>query len=68
MTTEEQRREARARRVLRRDGYKLRKDRASSWSLHHQGGYMIIDASINGVVGGSNYDWTLEDVEAWIAS
>jgi hypothetical protein len=67
VTTQEQRREARARRILRKDGYILRKDRARSWSLHHQGGYMIIIASINGVAAGSNYDFTLADVEAWIA-
>jgi hypothetical protein len=61
-------REARARRALARDGYTLRKDRAKSLTLDHQGGYMVIDPFKNFIIGGSRYNWDLDDVETWLAS
>jgi hypothetical protein len=67
----DQSREARVRRALRKIGwfgYALRKDRARSWNLDHQGGYMLVDLEHNFIVGGERYDWTLDDVEAWLAS
>ena len=63
-------REPRIRRALRKVGwfgYALRKDRARSWTLDHQGGYMLLNLEYNIVVGGERYDWTLDDVEAWLA-
>ena len=35
-------REARARRALARDGMTVRRDRAHSWNVNHQGGYMVV--------------------------
>lgn len=47
-------------------GYQLFKDRSRNWSLHHQGGYMIVDYHINGVVAGADYDLSLDDVIDWL--
>lgn len=60
-------REDRARRRLAREGYLLRKDRARSWNVDHQGGYMIVEADRNLIVAGERWNLTLEDVEAWLA-
>jgi hypothetical protein len=59
-------REARARRLARRQGYVLRKDRARSFSVDHMGGYMVIDAAINGIVAGQRYDLSLGEVEDFL--
>lgn len=61
-------REARARRALARQGCLLRKDRAKSWSLDHQGAYMVVLADANLVLLGAHFDWTLADVEEWLAA
>lgn len=47
-------------------GYALKKDRARSWSVHHQGGWMIIDAERNWLVAGENFDLNDAEVEAFI--
>lgn len=47
-------------------GYQLFKDRGRNWSLHHQGGYMILNYYINGVVAGADYDLSLDDVIEWL--
>ena len=59
----ERAREDRARARLRRGGYRLLK---SNPHLHDQGGYPIVEASINGVVAGSDFDLSLDDVEGWM--
>jgi len=59
-------REARVRRALAKEGQALRKDRSRMWSLHHQGGYMVVDPNHNWLVAGENYDLTLEELEAEI--
>jgi hypothetical protein len=51
---------------LKRQGYSLRKDRAWTITLNHQGGYMIVDANLNFIVAGSCYDLTLDDVNDWV--
>lgn len=48
--------------ALRKAGYVLQKSRAKNLSLHNQLGYMIINAQYNICVGGSDYEYTLEDV------
>ena len=57
-------REDRARRKLKKMGYKLTK----SSSFQDVIGYMIIDLKTNGVVSGSDpsFSDTIEDVEEWI--
>lgn len=63
-------RESRLRRRLSRLGelgYLLRKDRARSITLDHQGGYQIVDPYRNWVVLGSRYELDIDDVEAWLA-
>lgn len=59
-------REERARAKLQRLGYRLLKSRVRSPHLNNQGGYQIVEASINGVVAGSDYDLSLGDVEEWL--
>ena len=58
-------REARLRRLARRYGYSLRKDRARSFNLDHFGGFMIVNDEINGIVAGARYDLDLDDVESF---
>jgi hypothetical protein len=64
---EEAAREARLRHILAREGHALRKDRARSLSLNHQGGYMILDLGHNTIMNGEHFDLTLDDAEAWAA-
>jgi hypothetical protein len=64
----DKRREDRARRQLKAVDCALRKDRARSLTLDHQGGYMVVDPFKNYVIRGSRYDWNLDDVLAWLAS
>ncbi len=60
--------EQKARRALRKDGYRLCKSRAKNMSLDNMLGYMILDASTNFVVAGSRYELTLEDVMDFVNS
>lgn len=57
--------EQRLRRALNKVGYSLHRSRAKI-SLDNLGDYMIVDQSSNSVVAGSRFDYTLEDVEAWL--
>lgn len=59
-------RERRVRRQLRSRGYLLRKDRARTLNLDYLGEFMVIDADANFIVGGSRFDWSLDDIEAWL--
>lgn len=61
-------RESRARRAAARKGWKLEKSRVRPAGEHmnNQGGWRIIDASSNFVVGGANYDLGLDQVESWV--
>jgi hypothetical protein len=59
-------REARIRCAMRQHGIVLRKDRARSINLDHLGGYMLIDIDYNAIVGGSRFDWSLDDCEEWL--
>jgi hypothetical protein len=67
MTTD-RRREDQVRHRLDRLGYALRKDRARSWSIDHQGGYRIVDPNRNWIVGGERFDLEIEDCEEWTAA
>ena len=58
--------ENRVRSILRKQNVVLRKDRARKESVHHQGGYMIIEfLGYEGtpfIAAGSDYDLSLEDI------
>jgi hypothetical protein len=60
-------REARIRRALARLGYALQKSRARLWNLDDQGGYRVIKPNRNFIVVGARFEWTLDDIEAWLA-
>jgi hypothetical protein len=64
--SDERRREAKARRMAKAQGYALRKSRARTFSGNNLGGYMIVDPNLNAVVCGERYDLTLEDVEEFL--
>lgn len=57
--------ERKLRRTLNKAGYALHRSRRKVLSYHDQGGYMIVDTSINGVAAGPNYDLSLEGVAEW---
>lgn len=58
-------RENRARRLLRRDGYLVRKDRVKESRPGHWGGYMVVDPSTNFPVAGYEYDLDLDELVAF---
>jgi hypothetical protein len=47
-------------------GYAIRKDRAQTLSLDHQGGYMLVDADRNCIIAGDRFDLDLGDLEKWL--
>ncbi len=59
-------REAKLRRLAKRRGYLIRKDRARSINGDHFGDYMVVDADRNFIVLGSRFDATLDDIEEWL--
>lgn len=62
-------REARLRREFDRAGYVLRKSRLRGWPQpDDHGEYMILDAMGNFAVAGWHFDYSLDDVEAWLAT
>lgn len=62
-------REARLRRALRRDGYRLEKSRLRGEPhIDNLGGYRIIDTSTNWSVTCVRFSLTLEAAEQWAAS
>lgn len=64
LVREDKRREARARRRLRKLGLFVRKDRVRIWDMDHHGGYMLVNDN-NVVVGGERFSLTLDDLETW---
>jgi hypothetical protein len=62
----EKARESRARRLANRQGYFIKKSRVRNWNINNQQGYMIVDAYINGVVAGSQFDLSLDEVENFL--
>ncbi len=68
-------REDRARRELRKQGFRLKKSRTNGFVYRNgvyqgqnaddHGGYTIIEASTNLIVAGERFDLSLEDVERW---
>ena len=56
-----------ARRVLEENGYSLIKSRKRTPTYSDEGGYMIVNARINGCVAGNRFQLTFEDVTDWIA-
>jgi hypothetical protein len=61
-------REARLRRALARQGFTLHKSRWRLGSIDNFGGYQIINPYVNGIVAGSRFDLSLDDVEEWLAT
>ena len=66
-TEQHDRSEDRVRRIARRQGYALHKDKAGVWSFSHQGGWQIVDAERNWLVAGERFDLSLDDVEQWLS-
>lgn len=67
--TEDKVRENRLRRVAARQGYLLQKSRRRDERAVDYGGYMLVDASSNGIVLGSGafpYNASLDDVENFL--
>jgi len=63
---EQQAREARLRRALAKEGYALHKSRLRT-SPHSRdlGEYMVVDTQRNAIILGSQFECTLDDIEAW---
>lgn len=55
-------REARVRRAARKEGERIKKDRARTYSLDHQGGYCIVNDN-NWIVAGEKFNLTLDELE-----
>jgi hypothetical protein len=64
MATEKSR-EQRLRRLAKKYGMQLRKDRARRITSHHLGGYRLIDKATNETFHGVDYDATLDEVK-WL--
>lgn len=54
--------DARARRAAVRVGLVARKSRRSVDMVRNHGGFTLVDPSMNGVVAGSQYDMTAQEV------
>lgn len=63
---EDRRRENRVRARAARRGYMVRKSRAAPDYIDNRGGYQIVDANTNAIVGGEKFDLTIDDVEKWL--
>ena len=68
MTTSETKEthENRLRRQARQKGYVIKKDRAKSRNINHQGGYMIMSFN-NTIEAGEKFNLTLDDVEKFLS-
>jgi len=58
--------EQKLRRALNKAGYMLHKSRIRNPHFDDQGGYMITDMYTSGVVRGSRFDYSLEDVQDFV--
>ena len=67
MSDNEKVREARVRRVARRQGFIIRKSRIRNMSSDDQGGYRIVEARNNLIAAGEKFDLSLEDIEKFVA-
>jgi hypothetical protein len=54
--------ESQARRAARKAGFVARKSRWRKDSIDNQGGFQLIDPSTNGIVDGSRFDMSADDV------
>jgi hypothetical protein len=57
--------EQQVRRALDKKGLALRKERARTRYLNHQGGYMIVNTYFNTIVAGERFDLTLEQAASF---
>lgn len=58
--------ENRVRRQAKRLGMMISKSRGKKWNVDNQMGYMIVDGYTNGIVAGSKYELSLDEVEEWL--
>lgn len=58
----ERRKEARLRAKCKRNGIIMRKSRAG-FSSSNFGEFRLVDAEMNAVIGGENFDMTLDEIE-----
>lgn len=66
-TTPETTKENRLRRLAKRAGYRLEKSRARTPHLNDHGLYRLTDPHRNVVIAGERFDWTLDDVDGFLA-
>lgn len=59
-------REARLRRIARRQGDLLRKSRVRNPHINNQGGWCIVDGDLGAVVAGGDFELDLDDVEWYL--
>ena len=65
-TKDEINREARLRKLLHKEGYRLRKSRIRTPNGDNLGGYMILDGHSNSVMAGDKYQLDLDQVAEFI--
>ena len=53
------------RRKLRNAGYVIKKSRRA-YGINNWGGYQVIDATLNVIVAGENFNLELEELEEWL--
>ena len=53
------------RRKFRNAGYVIKK-RRREYGINNWGGYQVIDATLNAIVAGENFNLELEDLEVWL--
>ena len=53
------------RRKFRNAGYAIKKSRRA-YGINNWGGYQVIDAALNAIVAGENFDLELEELEDWL--
>ena len=53
------------RRKFRNAGYVIKKSRRA-YGINNGGGYQVIDATLNAIVAGENFNLELEELEVWL--
>lgn len=66
ISTSDAAREARVRRALMRQGYRLHRSRWRLGSIDNFGGFQIIELNRNYIAAGEKFNLSLDDVEAWV--
>ena len=53
------------RRKFRNAGYVIKKSRRA-YGINNWGGYQVIDATLNTIIAGENFNLELEELEIWL--